>query len=88
MPNYVNRGLSFKLLESFFSNRKQVTLLNGPLSNLKNASCRATQGSTLGPLFFLLYVNVLLKCTNLCNSIAGNTRLFIASTKVSLLKRC
>ena len=54
------------LLQSFLSNRKQRTALNGQTSTWGNISACVPQGSILGPLFFLIYINDLtqnLKCS-------------------------
>ena len=38
-------------------NRKQYVNLPGYSSSIKTVTCGIPQGSTLGPLFFLLYIN-------------------------------
>ena len=45
------------LLQSFLSNRKQRTVLNGQTSTWGNISAGVPQGSILGPLFFLIYID-------------------------------
>ena len=50
-------GNLLKLLESFLSNRLQRVVLNGQCSNWKSISAGVPQGSILGPLFFLIYIN-------------------------------
>ena len=54
---YGIRGIPNSLIKSFLSNRKQYVSINGFESNLKEISCGVPQGSTLGPLLFLIYIN-------------------------------
>lgn len=54
---------AFKILQSYLSNRSQRTMLinngNKHYSKWSNLSCGVPQGSTLGPLFFLIFINTL-----------------------------
>ena len=70
-------GNLFNLLHSFLSNRKQRTVLNGKSSSWGNISAGIPQGSILGPLMFLVYINDLtenLKCS--VKLFADDTSLF------------
>ena len=51
------RNTSLNLLQNYLQHRKQKTLANSILSNSSNIVCRVPQGSILGPLLFLIYVN-------------------------------
>ena len=42
---------------NYLMNRSQRTLANGSMSSAQNVKCGVPQGSILGPLFFILYVN-------------------------------
>ena len=46
-----------RLFTNYLSNRKQTVLYNGQLSDIKTLRTGVPQGSTLGPLLFLLYIN-------------------------------
>ena len=48
---------SFKLLESYLSNRTQYVEMNDVCSDLMEIKCGVPQGSILGPLLFIIYLN-------------------------------
>ena len=50
-------GNQLKWFQSNLGNRAQQCLVNGQLSNPKTITCGVPQGSILGPLLFLLYIN-------------------------------
>ena len=54
---YGIRGTPLKLLTSYLSDRKQQTFVDGVSSNFKEIKCGVPQGSILGPLLFLIYIN-------------------------------
>ena len=62
--HYGIRGNFHKLLRSYFSNRKQFTVVNGVSSQCLEIKCGVPQGSVLGPLFFNIYVNDLSNATS------------------------
>ena len=54
---YGIRGNAFKIFENYLNNRQQYTIINGVKSTMSGISCGIPQGSILGPLLFLIYVN-------------------------------
>ena len=55
-----NNGINWnalKLIKSFLRNRCQRVLLNGQSSSWLSIRASVPQGSVLGPLFFLIYIN-------------------------------
>jgi len=51
------RGVALSWFKSYFNGRKQVVSLNGTLSDMAGVNYGVVQGSTLGPLLFLIYIN-------------------------------
>ena len=54
---YGIRGVALKWFKSYLSNRYQYVVYNGEQSDRKLITCGVPQGSILGPLLFLLYIN-------------------------------
>ena len=55
--NYGIRGLALQLMESYLSSRQQYSKIPPYKSKLGKITCGVPQGSSLGPLLFLLYVH-------------------------------
>ena len=54
---YGIRGQELEFLTSYLSERIQCCNVNGKTSGYREITCRVPQGSILGPLLFILYMN-------------------------------
>ena len=69
-------GNLLKLLHGFLCCCKQRVFLNGKNSSWENDNVGVPQGSILGPLLFLIYIN------EVSNGVSSNCKLFADDTSV------
>ena len=70
MEIYGIGGTTLKWFENYLTNRKQyIQISNIKKTDLKDVVCGVPQGSILGPLLFLIYVNDLQYASNLLDPI-------------------
>ena len=78
LESYGVRGNCYKWFESYLSNRYQCVHINNCSSNWLQVNTGIPQGSVLGPLLFLVYINDMQHAV--CNS---NVFLFADDTNIS-----
>ena len=86
---YGIRGVCNDWFKSYLSDRKQFVSINGYNSDLMPVNCGVPQGSVLGPLLFLIYINDLHKAIRYCkvHHFADDTNLFHTNKSVKNLNK-
>ena len=86
LENYGIRGNSNKWIASYLESRTQKVTLNGFSSKSANITCGVPQGSILGPLLFIIYINDMHNAMKHCivHHFADDTKTF--STHILTLK--
>ena len=88
LEHYGIRGTSLNWFSSYLNGRSQFTFCNNKSSDIKPITCGVPQGSVLGPLLFLLYINDL---PNISNKLkfylfADDTNIFYQCSKLDSLQ--
>ena len=81
---YGIRGAANDCFASYLSNRRQFVSLFGTDSDYQTVTRGVPQGSVLGPLLFLLYINDMPKCPNILefHLFADDTNLFLNNPNI------
>ena len=85
LSHYGIRGITLDWFKSYLTNRKQFVQFNRSKSSMQTIQCGVPQGSILGPLLFLVYINDL---PQQCNSLhltlyADDTSIVISGDSVT-----
>ena len=87
LEHYGFRGKFLDFLMSFLMQRKYYVHVNGHRSDIKTVNIGVPQGSTLGPLLFLIFINDMKNCSRLLKFIqfADDTTLLFSSSDIKIL---
>jgi len=88
LEHYGIRNIALELFKSYLKNRKQFVSLNGVESDMNTVTCGVPQGSVLGPILFLLYINDLPNISNKLKIFlfADDTNIYLESDDLKSLE--
>lgn len=84
---YGIRGIAADWFSSYLSNRLQYVQLSNTKSKMLSINCGVPQGSILGPLLFIIYINDIINVSKLTTLImfADDTNLFFSDSNLNNL---
>ena len=90
MEHYGVRGTSNTWFSNYLSNREQFVCIEGVKSEKNEIICGVPQGSVLGPLLFLLFINDLPNATEFLTLLFADDTTFQLSGKSirALFEKC
>ena len=80
-------GIALQWFKSYLLNRSQYVEFNGSQSARLGIKCGITQGSILGPILFLIYINDITNISRLLNLLlfADETKIFMQHRDINAL---
>ena len=88
LKHYGIRGVANQWLRSYLTDRLQYTTVNGVKSDVQPVKCGVPQGSILGPLLFILFINDMYSVSPSSKFVlyADDTNMFISDKSLDTLE--
>ncbi|XP_046750591.1 uncharacterized protein LOC124413848 [Diprion similis] len=89
LANYGIMGTTWKWIKSYLENRTQQVKYGNKMSEKRKTKFGVPQGSVLGPLLFILYINDLVRQLEFCQCkmFADDTVIFISGTNTEEIEQ-
>lgn len=87
LERYVIRGQALELLHMYLKHCQQTVVIEGHSSTQKHIKAGVLQGSILGPLLFIIYINDIVNTSKAAEFIiyADDTSIFVSGTNINAI---
>ena len=89
LERYGMRGVPLQFFASYLTNRQQYVQMGNTVSSKQTMTCGIPQGSSLGPVLFLIYINDLPNCSSALTFriFADDTNVFASARDLKVLEK-